>query len=305
MVTISKASRIGWIGTGVMGRYMCEHLINNGYKNMTVFNRTKAKALPLEKLGAQVVDSAKEVAQQSDVVFTIVGYPADVESTYLDADNGILHHLKAGSVVIDMTTSKPSLASQIASVCQEKGIFAVDAPVSGGDVGARDATLSIMAGGEQEVVSQLDPLFKAMGKNVTYCGAAGFGQHTKMVNQILISTMMVGLVEALIYGHKAGLDLNTVIQAVGSGAAGSWSLTNYGPRMLRRDFQPGFYVEHFIKDLEIALDEARRLDLSLPGLAVAHQLYRALKAQGHGRLGTQSLQLALEQMNNIEIKKYD
>ena len=199
-----------------------------------------------------------------------------------------------------------------------RGVFAVDAPVSGGDVGAKNATLSFMIGGDQQAVTALQPMLEAMGKNITRLGGPGSGQHTKMVNQVLIATTMIGVVEGLMYGYKAGLDLETVIKAVGAGAAGSWSINNYGPRMLKRDFAPGFFVEHFLKDLEIALEEARRMDLALPGtplyliqnanhtdmasgLALAHQLYVALKAQGHGRLGTHALQLAFERMNNVQV----
>lgn len=253
-------------------------------------------------MGARVASSPKEVAENSDVVFTIVGYPKDVRDTYLGAD-GVLAGLKPNGVCVDMTTSQPSLAQEIATAAKSKNIFAVDAPVSGGDVGARNATLSIMVGGEEHIVEALKPLFSAMGKNINRLGGPGAGQHTKMVNQILISTTMIGVVEGLLYGYKAGLDLNDVIKAVGAGAAGSWSINNYGPRMIKRNFDPGFFVNHFIKDLEIALDEARRMNLSLPGLALAHQFYVALKAQGHGQLGTHSLLLAFESMNNCKIEQ--
>lgn len=292
LIAIDKATtRIGWLGTGVMGRFMCEHMIKAGYKNMTVFNRTASKAEPLVQLGAHLATTPKQVAQQSDIVFTILGYPSDVEQVYF-GDGGLLNNLKPGSIVVDMTTSRPSLAERIYSQAREKNIASLDAPVSGGDVGARMATLSIMLGGDGETVDLVRPLLECLGKNITHMGPAGSGQHTKMVNQILISTTMIGVVEGLIYGYRSGLDLETVIKAVGSGAAGSWSINNYGPRMLKRDFMPGFYVDHFVKDLEIALDESRRLELCLPGLALAHQLYVALKAQGHGQLGTQSLLLA-------------
>ena len=284
-----------------MGRYMCEHLMNAGYKQMTVFNRTPSKAEPLVKLGAKLASSPKEVAQNSDIVFTILGYPADVEQVY-GGPEGLLDNLKSGSIVVDMTTSKPSLAQNIAKEAQERGIFALDAPVSGGDVGARNATLSVMCGGSADALETVRPLLDCMAKNITYLGPAGAGQHCKMTNQILISTMMIGVVEGLLYGYKAGLDLETVIKAVGSGAAGSWSINNYGPRILKRDFTPGFYVEHFVKDLEIALDESRRMGLCMPGLALAHQLYVSLKAQGHGKLGTQSLLLALESLSNVRLE---
>eukprot|EP00123_Amoebidium_parasiticum_P017103 comp23712_c0_seq1/m.40790 comp23712_c0_seq1/g.40790 ORF comp23712_c0_seq1/g.40790 comp23712_c0_seq1/m.40790 type:complete len:299 (-) comp23712_c0_seq1:261-1157(-) len=291
--------RIGWIGTGVMGRYMCEHLMKKGpVEQMTVYTRTASKAQPLVDIGAKLASTPKEVAENSDIVFSIVGYPRDVEEVIL-GDSGVLAGLKAGGMIVDCTTSKPSLAETIAAKAKAKGIGSLDAPVSGGDVGAKNGTLSFMVGGEPGDFDKVKALFETMGKNINHVGSAGQGQHTKMVNQILISTMMIGVCEGLLYGYKAGLDLETVIKAVGGGAAGSWSLTNYGPRILSRNFDPGFFVEHFVKDMEIALAEASRMNLSLPGLALAHQLYVALKAQGRGSLGTHSLMLALEQLNNI------
>ena len=269
---------------------------------MTVYTRTPSKAEELVALGAKFVSSPKEVAENSDIVFTIVGYPTDVESVYF-GPKGLISNMKAGGVLVDMTTSQPSLARKISDAAHEHGLHALDAPVSGGDTGAKNGTLSIMVGGMQEALAIAKPFLECMGKNITYLGEAGSGQHTKMVNQILISTTMIGVVEGLLYGYKAGLDLETVIAAVGAGAAGSWSINNYGPRMLKRDFHPGFFVDHFVKDLEIALEESRQMNLSLPGLALAHQFYVACKAQGHGLLGTQSLQLVFEQMNNIEIRK--
>jgi len=289
-------TKIGWVGTGVMGRWMCEHCMDAGF-SATVYNRTLSKTEPLRKKGATVASSPKEVAQASDVVFTIVGFPADVREVIL-GEQGVLGGLKPGGIVVDMTTSEPSLAKEIYEVGKAMDVHSIDAPVSGGDVGAREARLSIMIGGDEPAVRAVDPLFQAMGKNIVHLGPAGSGQHTKMVNQILISTTMVGVVEGLLYGYKAGLNLETVIAAVGAGAAGSWSINNLGPRIVKRNFDPGFFVEHFIKDMGIALDEAKRMDLSLPGLALAHQLYLAVKAQGHGKLGTHALALALEQLNN-------
>ncbi|MBI2193527.1 MAG: NAD(P)-dependent oxidoreductase [Planctomycetes bacterium] len=293
-------TRIGWLGTGVMGRWMCEHCMNAGFQ-ATVYNRTVSKTDPLRAKGARVAGSPREVAQDSDVVFSIVGFPADVREVIL-GPNGALSGLQAGGIVVDMTTSEPSLAKEIFEAARARGIHAVDAPVSGGDVGAREARLSIMIGGDAAAVKALDPLFRAMGKNISYMGPAGSGQHTKMVNQILIASNMVGVVEGLLYGYRAGLSLEAVIAAVGAGAAGSWSINNLGPRIIKRNFDPGFFVEHFIKDMGIALDEARRMGLSLPGLALANQLYLAVKAQGHARLGTHALALALERMNNVEMK---
>lgn len=232
-----------------------------------------------------------------DIVFTVVGYPSDVRSVVLDPYSGLLSNMKKGGIIVDMTTSEPSLAKEIYEAAKVRGVSTLDAPVSGGDVGAREATLSIMVGGDAETVKTTMPFFNIMGKNVRHMGGPGAGQHTKMVNQILIATNMIGVVEGLLYAKKAGLDLNEAIQAVGAGAAGSWSISNLGPRIARRDFQPGFFVEHFLKDLGIALKEAERMNLSLPGLALANQLYIAVKAQGHGRMGTHALMLALEQLN--------
>ena len=293
-------TRIGWIGTGVMGSSMVGHLMDAGF-SATVYSRTKSKAQPLLDRGAVWADTPQAVAQASDVIFTIVGFPADVREVLLGED-GALSGAAAGSVLVDMTTSDPSLAVEIAEQASAKGIFSVDAPVSGGDIGAKNGTLSIMIGGDADVVEALQPCWQAMGKTIVHQGPAGSGQHTKMVNQILIATNMIGVCEALLYGHRAGLDLPTVLQSVGSGAAGSWSLSNLGPRIMDNNFDPGFFVEHFIKDRGIALAEAKRMRLSLPGLALAHQLYVALQAQGHGRDGTQALQLALSNLSNVDWK---
>ena len=288
-------TRIGWIGTGVMGASMCGHLLDAGF-SATVYNRTRAKAQGLLDRGAQWADSPKEVASQSDLIFSIVGFPQDVRATILGED-GALQGCEPGNVLIDMTTSEPSLAIEIAEQATAKGAYSIDAPVSGGDVGAREARLSIMIGGADEAVQALQPCFEIMGKTIVHQGGPGAGQHTKAVNQILIASNMVGVCEALLYAHQSGLDLNTVLASVASGAAGSWSLSNLGPRIINHDFDPGFFVEHFIKDMGIALDEAKRMNLSLPGLALAHQLYVALRAQGHGRDGTQALQLALAKLS--------
>ncbi|QDV68450.1 2-hydroxy-3-oxopropionate reductase [Rosistilla carotiformis] len=302
MLTIeANKTRIGWIGTGVMGRSMCGHLIDAGF-SMTVYNRSPEKASDLVAKGARLVDSPKEVAQQSDLIFTIVGFPSDVRQVTLGPE-GTLANASPGSVLIDMTTSQPSLAVEIAQAAQARGIHSVDAPVSGGDIGAREARLSIMIGGDQAVVEALQPCWQAMGKTIVYQGPAGSGQHTKMVNQTLIATGMIGVCEALLYGYKAGLDLPTVMQSIGSGAAGSWSLSNLGPKIIDNDFDPGFFVEHFIKDMGIVLDESHRMGLSMPGLALGKQLYEALKAQGHGRDGTQALIVALAQMSGIDWAK--
>jgi 3-hydroxyisobutyrate dehydrogenase len=291
-------TRVGWIGTGVMGRWMCQHLLSKGYK-ATVYNRSKDKAGPLLEAGATWAQAPRTVAEQSDVVFAIVGFPKDVREVFLGAD-GALAGSKAGTVLVDMTTSEPSLAREIYDAAKAKGVFSVDAPVSGGDVGAKNAALSIMVGGDPDVIEAVRPLLECMGKTIVHQGGAGAGQHTKMVNQVLIASNMVGVCEALLYGHKAGLDLKTVLQSVGVGAAGSWSLNNLGPRIIDRNFEPGFFVEHFIKDMGIALDESKKMGLVMPGLALANQLYLAVQAQGLGRKGTHALMLALEHIASVK-----
>jgi 3-hydroxyisobutyrate dehydrogenase len=291
-------TRVGWMGTGVMGRWMCQHIMSRGYA-ATVYNRTRAKAQPLLDAGAAWADTPKQVAEHSDVVFAIVGFPKDVREVFLGAQ-GALAGSKPGSVLVDMTTSEPSLAREIHETAKARNVASVDAPVSGGDVGAKNAALSIMVGGDVDVVEAIRPLLECMGKTIVYQGPAGAGQHTKMVNQILIATNMIGVCEALLYGYQAGLDLKTVLQSVGGGAAASWSLNNLGPRIIDRNFEPGFFVEHFLKDMGIALAEARRMNLALPGLALANQLYVAVQAQGYGRKGTHALMLALEHLSNIK-----
>ncbi len=293
-----ESTRLGWIGTGVMGRGMCGHLIDAGYQ-MTVFSRTADRARPLLERGASWADSPREVAEAADVVFSIVGFPADVREVILGA-NGALAGCRSGSILVDMTTSEPSLAIEIARLATERGVHSVDAPVSGGDVGAQEARLSIMIGGEEKVVQALAPCFETMGKTIVRQGGPGAGQHTKMVNQTLVAASMIGVCEALLYAHRADLDLETVLQSVSSGAAGSWSLSNLGPRIIAGNFEPGFLVEHFIKDMGIALDEARRMGVALPGLALVSQLYTALAAQGHARDGTHALQLALAQLSGVD-----
>lgn len=284
-----------------MGSSMVGHLIDAGF-SATIYSRTKSKADPLLKKGAQWVDSPRAVAEGSDVIFSIVGFPADVREVML-GEQGALAGAAKGATLVDMTTSDPSLAVEIYEAAREQGVSSVDAPVSGGDVGAKNGTLSIMIGGDQDVVESLQPCWDAMGKTIVYQGPAGSGQHTKMVNQTLIATNMIGVCEALLYGYRAGLDLPTVMKSVGSGAAGSWSLSNLGPRIMDNNFDPGFFVEHFIKDMGIALAEAKKMNLALPGLALSHQLYVALQAQGHGRDGTQALQIALSKLSNIDWKQ--
>ena len=294
----ATTTRIGWIGTGVMGRSMCGHLIEAGH-SVTVYSRTRGRAQPLLDRGAAWAETPALVARDADVVFTMVGYPADVREVIL-GPNGAMAAAKPGMVIVDMSTSEPSLAQEIFESARRNDAQSLDAPVSGGDIGARNATLSIMVGGEAEAVAAVRPLLELMGKTILHLGPAGAGQHTKMVNQTLIATGMIGVCEALLYAHKAGLDLEQVLAAVSGGAAGSWSLSNYAPRILKGDYAPGFMVEHFIKDMEITLDEARRMNLALPGLALAHELYLALRAQGGGRDGTQSLIRALARLSDID-----
>lgn len=294
-------TRIGWIGTGVMGSSMCGHLIKAGF-SATVYSRTKTKAQGLLDQGAAWADSPSAVAAASDVIFSIVGFPADVREVLL-GETGALAGASEGAILVDMTTSEPSLAVEIAEAAQARSVHSVDAPVSGGDVGAKNAALSIMIGGEEEVVSALQPCWDAMGKTIVHQGGPGAGQHTKMVNQILIASNMVGICEALLYGYKSDLDLPTVLQSVGSGAAGSWSLSNLGPRIMDNNFDPGFFVEHFIKDMGIALAESKRMGLTTPGLALAHQLYLSLQSQGHGRDGTHALEVTLAKMSGVDWKQ--
>jgi len=282
-------TRIGWIGTGLMGSSMCNRLLDCGYQ-VTVFNRSKDKADSLIAKGAVWAESPAEVAANSDVSLAIVGMPKDVREVFLGAC-GILSGAEAGSTIVDMTTSTPSLAVEIFEAAEKKKIDAIDAPVSGGDVGAKDGSLSIMVGSKVDSFERVSPIFQAIGKTIVRQGAAGSGQHTKMVNQILVAAGIVGISESLQYAESAGLAPATVLQSVGSGAAGSWGLSNLGPRIIKGDFNPGFYVDHFVKDLGIALTECERLNLKLPGLQLADQLYRQLQKSGHGSLGIQALHL--------------
>ena len=287
--------KIGWIGTGVMGASMAGHLQRAGHA-ISVFTRSKTRAQTLLDHGATWYDSPAEVASNSEIVFSIVGHPEDVQAIFL-GKTGVLHENAACKIVVDMTTSQPSLAQTIYEEAAKLGIESLDAPVSGGDVGAKEAKLAIMVGGKKDVYETVLPLFEIMGKNISYMGDAGSGQHTKMANQILVAGTMIGVCEALLYAHRQGLDMQQVIDIVETGAAGSWSVSNLGPRIVKGNFDPGFFVEHFIKDMGIALKEAEEIGLSLPGLALVQQLYLAVKAQGHGRSGTHALFLALSSLN--------
>jgi len=291
----AKTVKVGWVGTGVMGASMCGHILQKGYP-VVVHTRTRARAEGLVGQGATWADSPADVARQSDIVFSIVGFPPDVREVYL-GPGGLIPSSRPGQIFVDMTTTAPQLAVELYQAATAKGASVLDAPVSGGDVGARNATLSIMVGGDKATFDRVHPLFEVMGKRIMHLGPAGAGQHTKMANQIVIAGTLVGMCESLMYGFKAGLDVAAMVECIRGGAAGCWSLDNYAPRILRRDFNPGFFVEHFIKDMGLALAEAERMQLSLPGLALAHQLYVLTKARGHGRLGVQALALALEEIS--------
>ncbi|MCX8059496.1 MAG: NAD(P)-dependent oxidoreductase [Spirochaetes bacterium] len=311
---------IGWIGLGVMGKSMVSHFISNGFK-VFINTRTKEKAYELINKGAIYCDGVDELVLKSNIIFTMVGFPEDVEDVYFSNNKIIdtIQNLNKGEldlkdinlekefleksgkkkIFIDMTTTKPSIAKKIYNELNSLNCGFLDAPVSGGDVGAKNATLSIMVGGDKNIFEFVKPYFEIIGKNIVYQGESGSGQNTKMCNQIVIAGTMIGVCEALIYAYKAGLDIEKVLFSITKGAAGCWTLDNLAPRIIRGDFNPGFFVEHFVKDMGIALEEASRMNISLPGLALVHQLYISLKAQGDGKLGTQALYKALKRLNNI------
>lgn len=292
-------SIIAFVGTGVMGLSMARHLLAAGYR-VRATTRTPARAEPLRELGAEIVATPREAADGAHVVCSMVGYPSDVEEVHL-GPNGSLAAPRRPGLLIDFTTSRPSLAVHLHAEAAARGVAALDAPVSGGDVGARNATLSIMVGGDRPAFDRAMPLFERLGKTVILQGGPGAGQHTKMVNQILIAGTMVGVVEGLLYATRSGLDPERVLASVGGGAAGSWTVANLAPRVLKGDFKPGFFVEHFIKDLSIALEEAQRMNLDLPGLALAKRLYDLVASDGHGRRGTHALYLALARRAGIPV----
>lgn len=294
---LSTATRIGWIGTGVMGSSMCGHVLTAGYR-VTLHSRTKAKAQPLVDLGAAWAENPHTVAAQSDMIFTMVGFPQDVRTVYF-GETGILAGAQSGTVLIDMTTTDPTLSREIAERATAKGLSAIDAPVSGGDVGARNATLSIMVGGDRRAVQAVVPLFELLGKTIVHQGGPGTGQQAKLCNQIVIAGTMIGVCESLLYGFKAGLDLNRMLDSIRGGAAACWTLDHLAPRILQRNFEPGFFVEHFVKDMGLALEESQRMGLVLPGLTLVHQLYHRVIDLGHGRSGTHALMLALEDLCRV------
>ena len=296
----TKQTTIGFIGTGVMGKSMAGHLLKADYKTL-VYNRTPERAKELIEQGAIMTETVAELAAEANIIITMVGYPHDVEEVYL-GHAGILNHAKPGTYVIDMTTSSPLLAQKIYAMAKEKQIHALDAPVSGGDIGARNAQLAIMVGGDATDFNATKPVFEIMGKNIVLQGPAGSGQHTKMCNQIAIATNMIGVCEAILYAKNAGLDPSTVLQSIETGAAGSWSLSNLAPRMISGDFEPGFYIKHFIKDMGIALEAAKEMNMWTPGLSLAKSLYDELANQGLENKGTQALYKLLEQGFTVNAK---
>ncbi|MDN7244353.1 NAD(P)-dependent oxidoreductase [Planococcus shenhongbingii] len=279
--------KLGFIGTGVMGNSLVKHLLKAGHE-VTIYTRTAKKAENLVAAGAKLVESPKQVAEVAETLFTMVGYPSDVEEIYF-GEQGILKHAQQNTVLIDLTTSQPNLAKRIFEEAKQKGIKALDAPVSGGDLGAQKGTLSIMVGGDEEAFQEVLPLLELMGENIVYQGTAGSGQHTKMCNQINIASNMIGVCESLVYAKKAGLDPEQVLKSISSGAAGSWSLSNLAPRMIAEDFAPGFYIKHFIKDMKIAAEEAELMGLDLPGLRLSLRMYEKLADEGYSENGTQAL----------------
>jgi len=293
------ATRIGWIGTGVMGSSMCRHVLAAGYR-VTLHSRTKGKAQPLLDLGATWAENPRAVAAESDILFTMVGFPQDVRTVYF-GETGAIAGAQPDTIVVDMTTTDPALSREMAERATARGLFAIDAPVSGGDIGARNAALSIMVGGDGVAVQAAMPLFELLGKKIVHQGGPGTGQQAKLCNQIVIAGMMVGVCESLLYGYKAGLDLNRMLDSIRGGAAACWTLDNLAPRILQRNFEPGFFVEHFIKDMGIALEESKRMGLELPGLTLARQLYQRVVDLGHGRSGTHALILALEDLSRIHM----
>ena len=297
IVPVPTAIRLGWIGTGIMGGAICGRLLDASFP-LTVSSRSRSRAEPLLAKGAAWAGSPAEVAAASDFVFTCVGYPRDVREVVL-GPQGVLAGLRPDTIFADMTTSEPALAEEIAAAASARGIAALDAPVSGGDVGAREGRLTVMVGGSAAAIERLEPVWQVIAARVVHCGPPGSGQHTKMANQVAIASTMIGMCEALLYASRTGLDVRKTLEAIGPGAAGSWSLQNLAPRVLEGDFAPGFLVEHFLKDLGIVLAECRRMGIVLPGVELAERLYRTAHDLGHGRSGTQALVIAVAHVSGL------
>ncbi len=290
---------IGWIGTGTTGKPMVSHLIKAG-NNVIVYNRTLSKCDDLTELGAKVCSTPKEVAEKTDIVFTMLGFPSDVEEVYF-GEKGILAGVKPGMILIDMTTSSPRLAKRIYDEAKKKGVFSLDAPIEGDDLAARKKTLHVMVGGDEEKFEDIYPIFMTVAETATFMGEAGSGQNTKMANQILIADTMIGVVESLLYAYKTGLDLKKVIEVIGKGTASSWSINNLGRRIIKKKFNPGFYIKHFVKDMGIILEESERMRLALPGISLVRQFYIAAMNLGMENLGTQGIYKVFAKMNNIDL----
>lgn len=287
MLNLVTKRTIGFIGAGVMGGSIVKHLLKAGYE-VAVYTRTKSKAEPLIELGATWASTPAMAAQEKDIVFTMVGFPSDVEQVYFGKDC-IFQSIKEGAIVIDMTTSEPTLAKKIYDHAKNLQIDSLDAPVSGGDIGAQNGTLSIMIGGDEKIFNTVKPILSIFGTNLVYQGAAGAGQHTKMCNQIVVTGTMIGVCESIAYGLKAGLEIENVLKSISSGAAGSWALSNLGPKIIQKDLAPGFFIKHFVKDMKIAILEAEKMNLSLPGLNLVKDIYEQLIESGYGENGTQAL----------------
>ncbi|MCH8519959.1 MAG: NAD(P)-dependent oxidoreductase [Nanoarchaeota archaeon] len=286
---------IGWIGTGVMGESMCKYVMNQENSGIYVYNRTKSKAQNLLDKDAIWCENPQEVAQRADIIFTIIGYPKDVEEIYL-SENGLINSAKEGTILVDMTTSSPTLAKEIYDKGQEREILVLDAPVTGGDIGAKNGTLVIMVGGDEKVFEEVKPYFDEMGSIVSFMGKAGLGQHTKLANQIGIAGSIIGTCEALLYATKTGINLEQFIETIKGGSAGSWQLTNMAPRIIQENFEPGFYIKHFIKDMKLALDECEKMNITLQGLELVHSIYSKVKDTDLENLGTQGLYKILKEM---------
>lgn len=295
-----NTKRIGFIGLGVMGKPMAVNLLKAGHK-LTVWNRTLSKTGELSAAGASVAESPKKVAEKSDVAITMVTNSSDVEEVIL-GPNGVIHGAKPGFILIDMSTISPTVTRKIAEELSKKGVKMLDAPVSGGEVGAREATLSIMVGGPEETFEECLPFFKALGKRVTYMGTSGMGQTTKLCNQAICALNIQAVCEGLMLGAKAGLDLKKLLEVVTAGAAGSWMLSNLGPKMAEHDFKPGFRIRHQQKDLQLVLALASELGLPMPGTALVQQMLRAVEAEGLGDEGTQAAIVAMEKLAGKKIK---